>query len=63
MVKIRRVLVVLIAALPITAVADATPATASEPSYRTPDAVPAMYVGAEEGVRANERYPAAATGL
>jgi hypothetical protein len=63
MVKIRRVLAVLIAALPITAVAGATHATASEPSYRNPDAVPAMYVGAEEGVRPNERYPAATAGL
>ena len=63
MVKVRRVLLVLIAALPITAVADAMPATASEPSYRNADVAPAPYVGAEEGVRANERYPAATTGL
>jgi len=63
MAKIRRVLVVLIAALPITAVAEATPATASEPSYRNVDVAPAPYVGAEEGVPANERYPAATTGL
>jgi hypothetical protein len=57
MVKIRRVLVALIAALPITAVVNATHASAGEPSYRNADAAPAMYVGAEEGVRANERYP------
>jgi len=62
-VKIRPVLVALIAALPITAVADATPATASEPSYQNGDVAPAPYVGAEEGVRANERYPATTTGL
>jgi hypothetical protein len=61
MVKIRRVLVVLIAALPLTVVAGATQATASGPSYGNSDAAVALYVGSEEGVRANDRYPEGST--
>jgi hypothetical protein len=57
MVKIRRVLVVLIAALPVTVVAGATQATAGESSYQSSGAHQVMLVGPNEGTRANERYP------
>jgi hypothetical protein len=57
MVKIRRLLVVLIAALPVTVAAGGTHATASAPSYGGTSATGTAYVGPEEGIRANERYP------
>jgi hypothetical protein len=58
MVRIRHVLVFVMAALPVTVVAGATYANASESSYESPGA---MYVGTEEGVSANLRYPDGAT--
>jgi hypothetical protein len=53
MLKIRRVLVVFMAALPLAVVAGATRATADTPA--------AFYVGSEEGVAANLRYPDGST--
>jgi len=61
MVKFRRALVVVIAALPLSVAAGATPATASGPILRNAGAAEAVYVGAEEGIPANERYPEGST--
>jgi hypothetical protein len=58
MAKFRRALIVVIAALPLSVAAGSTPATASGPSLRNAGAV---YVGAEEGIPANERYPEGST--
>ena len=61
MVKIRRVLLVLIASLPITVAAGATHATASGPTSGNTGADHPSYVGPEEGVSANDRYPEGST--
>jgi hypothetical protein len=61
MVKMRHVLVVFMAALPVTVVAGATYATASESSYQGTGALDGIDVGSEEGVSANLRYPDGST--
>ena len=61
MAKFSRVLIVMIATLPLTVTAGATSATASGPTVRNAGAAEAVYVGAEEGTPANARYPEGST--